>query len=84
MMNLSFIGSHCLYVQPLVKGYAAVKPLVYLCRTRLTVSRALTSKVGLVCGCQRSLTFSVVEERSDLPFAEIMPYGPDILSVGDT
>ena len=44
---------------------------------------ALTSKVGLVCGYQGSLTFSVVEEHSDLPFAEIMPYGPGILSVGD-
>ena len=36
--RLSFIGSHCLYEQPLVKRYAAGKPLVYLCRTRLTVS----------------------------------------------
>ena len=43
----------------------------------------LTCKVGLVCGCQSSLTFSVVEEHSDLPFAEIMPYGPGILSVRD-
>ena len=83
MMNLSFIGSHFLYVQPLVKGYAAVKPLVYLCRTRLTVSRALTGKVGLVCGCRRSLTFSVVEEHSELLFNDIMPRGPGIVSIRD-
>ena len=44
---------------------------------------ALTSKVGLVCGCQGSLTFSVVEEHSELPFNEIMPRGPGILSVRD-
>ena len=44
---------------------------------------ALTSKVGLVCGCQRSLTFSVVEEHSKLPFNEMMPRGPGILSVRD-
>ena len=44
---------------------------------------ALTSNVGLVCGCQGSLTFSVVEEHSELPFNEIMPRGPGILSVRD-
>ena len=44
---------------------------------------ALTSKVGLVCGCQGSLTFSVVEEYSKLPFNEIMLRGPGILSVRD-
>ena len=44
---------------------------------------ALTSKVGLVCGCQGSLTFSVVEEYLELPFNEIMPRGPGILSVRD-
>ena len=44
---------------------------------------ALTSKVGLVCGCQSSLTFSVVEEHSELPFNEIMPHGPGILSIRD-
>ena len=44
---------------------------------------ALTSKVGLVCGCQSSLTFSVVEEHLKLPFNEIMPRGPGILSARD-
>ena len=44
---------------------------------------ALISKVGLMCGCQGSLTFSVVEEHSELPFNEIMPRGPGILSVRD-
>ena len=44
---------------------------------------ALTCKVRLVCGCQGSLTFSVVEEHSDLPFTKIMPRGPGILSVRD-
>ena len=44
---------------------------------------ALTSKVGLVCGYQGSLTFSVVEGHSELPFNEIMPRGPGILSVRD-
>ena len=44
---------------------------------------ALTSKVGLECGCHGSLTFSMVKEHSDLPFAEIMPYRPGILSVRD-
>ena len=44
---------------------------------------ALISKVGLVCGCQGSLTFSVVEEHSELLFSEIMPRGPGILSVRD-
>ena len=44
---------------------------------------ALTSKVGLVCGHQGSLTFSVVEEHSELPFNEIMSRGPGILSVRD-
>ena len=43
----------------------------------------LTCKVGLVCGCQGSLTFSMVEEHSELLFNEIMPCGPSILSVGD-
>ena len=44
---------------------------------------ALTGKVGLVCVFQGSLTFSVVEEHSELPFNEIMPHGPGILSVRD-
>ena len=44
---------------------------------------ALASKVGLVCGCQGSLTFSVVEEHSELPINEIMPRGLGILSVRD-
>ena len=45
---------------------------------------ALTCKVGLVCGCQGSLTFSVVEEHSELPFNEIMPCGLGILSIRNT
>ena len=44
---------------------------------------ALISKVGLMCGCQGSLTFSVVEEHSEFPLNEIMPRGPGILSVRD-
>ena len=44
---------------------------------------ALTCKVELVCGCQGGLTFSVVEEHSELLFNEIMPHGPGILSVRD-
>ena len=31
---------------------------------------ALTRNVRLVCGCQGSLTFSVAEEHSELPFNE--------------
>ena len=44
---------------------------------------ALTCKDELVCGCQGSLTFSVVEEHSELLFNEIMSCGPGILSVRD-
>ena len=44
---------------------------------------ALTSKVGLVCGCQGGLTFSVFEEHSELLFNEIMPRGPGIVSIRD-
>ena len=46
-------------------------------------SGALISKVGLMCGCQGSLTFSVVEEHSEFPFNEIMPRGLGILGVRD-
>ena len=44
---------------------------------------ALVSKVGLMCGCQGSLTFSVVKEHLEFPFNEIMPRGLGILSVRD-
>ena len=44
---------------------------------------ALTCKDELVCGCQGSLTFSVVEEHSELFFNEIMPRGPGIVSIRD-
>ena len=40
-------------------------------------------KVGLVCGCQGSLTFFRGREHSKLPFNEMMPCGPGILSVRD-
>ena len=43
----------------------------------------LISKVGLMSGCQGSLTFSVVEEHSEFPFDGMMPRGPGILSVRD-
>ena len=44
---------------------------------------ASISKVGLLCVCQGSLTFSVAEEHSELPFNEIMPRGPGIVSIRD-
>ena len=67
IQKMNKIELYCLFctcVEPLVRGYAASKPLVYLCRTCLTVSGvrmtclgALISKAGLVCGCQSSLMF---------------------------
>ena len=35
------VALYCLYAQPVLKGYAAREPLVYLCRTRLAVSGVL-------------------------------------------
>ena len=43
---------------------------------------ALTCKVGLVCGCQGSLMFSVVEGHSKLLFNEIMSRYLGIVSIG--
>ena len=88
---MSFIGSHHLYTRPLIKGVCGWEaPCLFMPDLPNRVRglndlflRALTCKVKLLCGCQGSLTFSVVEEHSELLFNEIMPRGLAILSVRD-
>ena len=88
---MSFIGSHHLYARPLIKGVCGWEaPCLVMPESPNHVRGlddlflwALTCKVELVCGCQGSLMFSVVEEHSELLFNEIMPRGPGIVSVRD-
>ena len=72
---MSFIVSWCKRAEPLVQGYAAIKPvyvyagLVEPCPGSLmTCLGALASKAGLVCGCRGSRTIVRARGTLDISF----------------